>query len=450
MDRRKLIGLGVPAAAAAAGLGSLAGRSHAQAAVAPPSHGPSDRDLSVFFPEDAEMSYGIRGLLGSASTGGALSGEVFAAVKRIRALDQDSWHETWTWFADRISAEAAKQQTAGHDVSARGNYLRASNYYRISEFFLHGNPSDPRMTRAYKRTVECYTKAGALFRPAIVPVQIPYEGTTLPGYMSFPKPARKGRTTIIMHTGFDGSAESMHFGGAADAMERGYNVLTFDGPGQFGAIHRQGLPFRYDWERVITPVMDFVLRQPGVDPNRVALMGASLGGYLAPRAAVFEKRIKALICNDGVYDFSGRFLALAPPNQLEQFVAGVRAEHAPDVDALLQARMAGSPNMRWFMTHGMYAFGVKTPRAFVRKTLDFHLRDGLAERISCPTLVCNPHGDHFNVDRANPSEVLFSHLTCRKTLMDFTVEEGAGEHCQIGADTLAFGRIYDWLDEVFA
>jgi hypothetical protein len=31
-------------------------------------------------------------------------------------------------------------------------------------------------------------------------------------------------------------------------------------------------------------------------------MGVSMGGELAPRAAAFEKRIAALIANDGVYE----------------------------------------------------------------------------------------------------------------------------------------------------
>jgi dipeptidyl aminopeptidase/acylaminoacyl peptidase len=97
--------------------------------------------------------------------------------------------------------------------------------------------------------------------------------------------AGEPKPTLIMHTGFDGSA----------AIERGYNVLAFDEPGQYGPLHREGLVFRPDWEKVVTPVVDFALRQPGVDPKRIALMGISMGGYLAPRAAAFEKRLAALI-----------------------------------------------------------------------------------------------------------------------------------------------------------
>jgi hypothetical protein len=46
---------------------------------------------------------------------------------------------------------------------------------------------------------------------------------------------------------------------------------------------------------------EFFLKE--VDPKRIALTGISFGGYLAPRAAAFEKRIKACIANSGIYDF---------------------------------------------------------------------------------------------------------------------------------------------------
>ena len=44
----------------------------------------------------------------------------------------------------RLAAEAEAQLKQGHRISARDNYLRACNYHRSSEFFLHANPDDPR------------------------------------------------------------------------------------------------------------------------------------------------------------------------------------------------------------------------------------------------------------------------------------------------------------------
>jgi dienelactone hydrolase len=114
--------------------------------------------------------------------------------------------------------------------------------------------------------------------------------TTLPGYFHRVDHSDRKRPLLIIHSGFDGSAQEVHVDGARAAVERGYNVLAFDGPGQFGPLHREGLTFRPDWERVVTPVVDFASKLPGVNPKRIALMGISLGGELAPRAAAFDNR----------------------------------------------------------------------------------------------------------------------------------------------------------------
>jgi len=105
------------------------------------------------------------------------------------------------------------------------------------------------------------------------PVAIPYENNTLPGYFYRAGEPGVPRPTVIMHTGFDGTAEEMHFQGVAAGAERGYHVLAFDGPGQGGAVHREHLVFRPDWENVVGPVLDYALTMPGVDGTRIALWG---------------------------------------------------------------------------------------------------------------------------------------------------------------------------------
>ncbi|MCC7022163.1 MAG: alpha/beta fold hydrolase, partial [Thermomicrobiales bacterium] len=110
------------------------------------------------------------------------------------------------------------------------------------------------------------------------------------------------RPTILFHGGFDSTLEELYPAAGAAAIERGYHCLAFAGPGQGRALREQGLPFRPDWEAVVTPVVDVALARPEVDPSRLALLGWSYGGLLAPRAAAFEPRIAALIAWDGIYD----------------------------------------------------------------------------------------------------------------------------------------------------
>ncbi|SCX13427.1 alpha/beta hydrolase family protein [Mycolicibacterium fluoranthenivorans] len=403
----------------------------------------------VLFPDDTSFWFETLRVLGAAAYGGADIGEVLVTAQAITAGDYDSWYDQWLATADRIAAEAEKAQAAGHLVSARDGLLRASNYYRSADFYLHGNPDDPRIRHAYGRARDCFVSAAALFDPPVTPVQIPYEGTVLRGYF-YPAIGRGGdtepRPTIVMHSGFDGTCEEMHFLGAAAAQERGYHVFTFDGPGQPAALHFDGLVFRPDWEHVVTPVLDWVRDQPGVDPGKVALFGASMGGLLAPRAAAFEQRLAACIAFDGVYDMGLTALTWMPGSRAD-IQAVLRAESAPEVDAMIEQLMAANPNIRWAATHGQYAMGVHSPRAFFASMLDYTLADGIAEQITCPTLVCEAAADIFFEGQP---QLLFDHLTCPKQLLEFTEAEGAGAHCQVGAGRLAFARIYDWLDDIMA
>jgi dienelactone hydrolase len=399
----------------------------------------------LLFPEDTTFWYETQRTLGHAAYGGADIGEVLTTAQAITAGDYDSWHDEWLATADWVSAEADKMLAEGHRISARDGLMRANNYYRSAEFFLHGNPDDPRIDHAYNRGRECFRAAAALFDPPIEPVEIPYEGTVLHGYF-YPAAGSdtSPRPTMIMHTGFDGTCEELHWCGAAAGQERGYHVLTFDGPGQAAARHLDGLVFRPDWENVVTPVLDWLLARPGVDPTRVGLLGLSMGGLLAPRAAAFEHRLAACVAMDGVYDL-GLTVTENMPGTRDEAETALRAASAPELDAMIERLMTVNPNIRWAATHGQYVMGVDSPRAFLASYLDYTLADGTAEQITCPTLVCDAQEDIFFDGQP---KLLFEHLTCEKTLLDFTTAEGAGAHCQSGAQRLAFGRIYDWLDDV--
>jgi dienelactone hydrolase len=400
----------------------------------------------MLFPDNVQFWYEIVRAFGAASYGGSDFGEVMATASRITSGDYDSWYDEWNRTAEKVATEAADQLAHGHRISARDSFLRATTYYRTSEFFLPGHPADPRIQTAYQKSIDWYKACCALYNPPILPVEIPYEGTTLPGYLHRVDDSGRARPTLVIHSGFDGSAEEVHTDGARAAVERGYNVLAFDGPGQYGPLHREGLIFRPDWEKVVTPVVDFLLKQPETDPQKIALMGISLGGYLAPRAAAYEKRLAAVIANDGVYDYGTTNLSAVPPAQRPMVEKMLAAKEAPELDHMLEATMQNSPTADWALTHGMYALGAASPRAYVAATLAYNLRDGVAEAISCPTLVCDAEGDLFF--KGQPQE-LYDHLTCPKTLMHFTIDEGAGAHCQVGAARLAFARIYDWLDQTF-
>ncbi|MEU7045745.1 alpha/beta fold hydrolase [Streptomyces varsoviensis] len=399
----------------------------------------------VYFPENSQFWFETLRVFGHSAYGGADFGEAAVVAERITSGDYDSWHDEWFAMGDRVAEIARKAKDGGHRISARDAFLRASNYYRSAEFFLHGNADDPRILAAYDASVACFREAAALFTPPIELVEIPYEDTVLPGYFYRPDDSGAVRPTLLMFNGFDGTAEEMHFGGAAAAVERGYNVLTFDGPGQPGTRHHHGMFFRPDWEKVVGPVIDYALTRSEVDPDRIALFGNSMGGMLAPRAAAFEPRIAAVIAFDGVYDMAAALLEAFPGDRAE-IEKMLRAEENPEVDAGLEQAMAASPKIRWAMEQGMYVMGAETPRKFAAAFLDYNMANGVAEKITAPTLVCSAATDVFF--KGQPEE-LYAHLTGPKTFLEFTTELGADAHCQAGGQRFAYAQVYDWLDDTF-
>ncbi|MFD9965692.1 alpha/beta hydrolase family protein [Amycolatopsis sp. NPDC058986] len=396
----------------------------------------------LMFEDDAQFWFETVRLFSHAAYGGADFGEVLAAASQVKPGDYDSWHDAYLALADRLAEEAK----SARPVTERDLLMRASTYYFSAGFFLHGNPADPRINHSYDRSAETFRRAVELFGPAIEPVEIPYEGTVLHGYL-YRAPGDGPKPTLVMHSGFDGSAEELHYFGALAGVERGYHVLTFDGPGQPSAI-RRGLVFRPDWENVVGPVLDFLADVPGVDQEKIALLGVSLGGELAPRAAAFEPRLAALVAVDGVYDAASVLPSFLKWDRAE-IVRRANAERDDELDGILAAAREASPTMRWATDHGRYVMGAASDREFVAKYLQYTLEDGVAERITCPVLVCEATEDLFfnGDDEIKPEpQRLYEHLTAPKTLLTFTAEEGADAHCHAGAMRLAAGRIYDWLD----
>jgi hypothetical protein len=387
--------------------------------------------------EDPEFSFQFLRVVGSAASRQADVGECFATAEHIANGDFESWTRAWSQTASRLEATADACAAAGHRVSAHDTYLRATNYYRAAEFFLHGNPNDARIAELSGKSAYCFEAALRTGERPHAFVRLPYEGTTLPGIFY---PAGEGRRrTLIVNTGFDGTVDGL-YPQAQAATLRGWNCLTFEGPGQGQAIRKQGLPFRPDWEHVISPVIDYLVARPDVDADRIALLGLSFGGYLAPRAAAFEKRLVACVANGGVMSFLGPRVPKA--TTLEQFAHALR-ENPEGINTTLRAQASHSVTARWGQENGQYTFGASSPAEWLTKLLDYDLT-AVAAQIRCPMLVVDVEKEHSFPGEAKK---LYDALTCPKTWLYFTDDEGAGDHCQTGSPALSQQRIFDWLDE---
>jgi pimeloyl-ACP methyl ester carboxylesterase len=396
-----------------------------------------------FLFEDESFSFETLRATGFANYGGADLGEVLVTARAIPDGDETAWHDAWKATAGRVRELGEKSLAAGHRVSAREALLRASNYYRTSEFFLREAPAtDPEVRALSELARDTFVRATELLDTPVEQVSIPYEGTTLPGYLFLVDDSATPRPTIVYNNGYDSTAEESYFVVAAAALARGYNVLAFDGPGQGRVLREQGLVFRPDWEAVVTPVVDYALTRPEIAPDAITLFGYSLGGYLVARAAAFEHRPAAIILNDSVSDFYGAFDRIMPPFLLDWINDG-RDELAVPV---LQLLMSASTNTRWALNNGKWALGADSVADVVRKAKEYTL-DGVAPKIECPVLVLDAENDQFFKGQA---QEVCAALTAPATLITLTEAEGAGEHCHEGSMARFHQVIFDWLDETSA
>lgn len=381
-----------------------------------------------FLFDDESFSFEALRAAGHATYGGSELGEVLVTCRQIPEGDEDAWSVQWAATAARVEQIGREALLGGHRVSAREALLRASNYYRTADFYRRSDPaSDAESARLASASRDAFDDAMTLLDTPARPVRIPYAGTTLPGYVFLVDDSGTPRPTVIYHGGYDSTLEESYLALAAGALRRGYHVLAFDGPGQGTSLREQGLTFRPDWEAVVTPVVDFALTLPELDPDRLVLIGTSLGGYLAARAAAFEHRISACVLHDGVYDFSDTFRAVLDA-----------AEAAGGLDTALEHSVA----TRWAVHNGLWTFGVSTVDELIEAVRAYTVR-GTADRIRCRTLVLDAENDLFFAGQARR---VYDALTCKRDYLLFPEDEGGGEHCHEGASALFHQRTFDWLD----
>ena len=228
---------------------------------------------------------------------GSEIGECYYAAAQIQEGDPQSWRAAWNSLAEKVEAIGSLAEDKGHRVSAREAYLRAVTYYRNAAWGWR--TSDPHYRTTIEKSRTLFQQFAALSDAPIEVVEIPYEGTVLPGYFLRPAGSSRKRPTIIIG---DNASEELYYWVGPPAVERGYNALLVDLPG-IGLNSFRGLVFRADTEVPVKAVIDYLCARSDVDPARIAAYGGGEGGgYIMTRAVAHEHRIAACVVDPLVSD----------------------------------------------------------------------------------------------------------------------------------------------------
>jgi hypothetical protein len=206
-------------------------------------------------------------------------------------------------------------------------------------------------------------------------------------------------------------------------------------------IVEQGIGFRPDWENVVTPVVDFALTRPEVDPARIVLHGWSFGGYTAPRAASGEHRLAACISDSGPYDLYDASIARVPAVLAKQVESGNRIATAI-FERALNSTMK-KPSTGWALRRNLWVHDLPDPLAYFEMARNYTLK-GREHLIRCPTFVCGTEGDDLSANQ----RIFADKLTCPKEYVLFSAAEDVSGHCEMSSRETFHRRVYEWLDRV--
>ena len=374
-----------------------------------------------------DMDFVFQWLLGSVIHGGCSIGECFYAASLMTDGDPQSWEIELTKLAERVEKRGKDALERNHFISGREQYLRAYAYYRAVLGTMV--PNNPNFKINLQKAINCFQKAAELFDPLIEPIRIPFEDKMLPGYFIKAENDGKKHKTLIMIGGGETFAEDQYYFIAPAALKRGYNFLTVDLPGQ-GGLPLEGLHFRHDTEVPLKSVIDYALSRKEVDSEKLAVYGISGGGYYVPRAAAFEKRIKACIANSVIVNLY----------QLLKSSIFQRIEKIKQKDPFMM-RMIELIAWRW-------GADPKKPFELIEKNKDFIFDPG---KITCPMLILIGE-DEYNSSKEIKAQQHYCYESLpnpKKKLIIAPRDEGAGHHCLGENLSLMSSFVFDWLDEIF-
>ena len=367
---------------------------------------------------DPEYHFQALRVLNEVANGGADVTEILETIGLIHGGDASGWYDAWAATAKR---NVARAEGTRDQVSKGLAYLRAHNYWRTAEFLL--KPEDIRRPLAWTSQTEAFDRGLQALGIAHERTSVAYEKGALRAIF-YPGPAGwETKPLIVFVGGEDSTLEELYFALVPAAYRRGYGVLTYEGPGQGAALREYGLFFTPEWEKPNAAVLDAYLNTHSKPPS-IVLVGMSMGGYFAPRAAAFEPRIEGVVSFDVCYDF----LDIA-----RHYAALARAPAT-----------SGSSGVSGLIDSVRWTFGVQTLEEILDRSSAYRLAD-VAHRISGDVLILVGAEDEFIpvAQAAAYVDALTGARSVEKVVYDRA--SGGAEHCQEGASTLWHETFFDWL-----
>jgi len=317
-----------------------------------------------------------------------------------------------------------------------GRKLEAAYFLRSAEFFMF--PTDEAKQPTRKRFMQLMSECHGISDD--LRFAVPYQSGTLKAFRF--QPAQQAKGIIVMFGGYDSYIEE-YFSTMSFFSDAGYDVISFEGPGQGAVLEDQHMPMTPEWDKPVKAVLDYF------HLDDVTLYGISLGGCLVIRAAAHEPRARRVIADDIFSDAWNcilRYSGLAPAVQthLEQLL---QAGEESQVNALVEEQMEKSLVAYWSFMQGMLVMGAKSPYEFIQRIKLYHTAE-VSELLHQDVLLLAGTEDLY-VSLEQFYEQIRTLTSVRSlTARKFTREEQAQNHVHVGNFGLSLRVILNWLDSM--
>jgi 2,6-dihydroxypseudooxynicotine hydrolase len=321
------------------------------------------------------------------------------ATRRLEA--GEDWFELWMDRSARYEqlGVAALERS---DAVSGGEWLwHASLSAHYAQFMWFHDPA--RREAGQRAKSELYQQAAPHLLPAAERAEIAFEDTSIPGYLRRPAQGDGGSVPCVVLIGGLESTKEESYLFEAMCLRRGVATFAFDGPGQGEMFFDRKL--QPDFERYVSAVVDHLEGAEGVDAARLGVLGRSLGGYYAIRAAACDPRLRACVAWGACFDMTGFDAMPAHTQDGFAYVTGI-----VDRDGA---------------------------RAYLREAID--LAD-VAGALRCPTYVL--HGRHDVIFGMDQVDKLREHVTSAP--LELVVEPN-GDHCCHNMGAVVRPRMADWI-----
>jgi 2,6-dihydroxypseudooxynicotine hydrolase len=325
------------------------------------------------------------------------------AAEQVASEGTDvQWYDLWMARADAYEKLGTAAIEAGDTLSGGEWLWNACICAHYAQFMWFHDPE--RRESGQRRKVELFDRAAPHFAPAGERVEIPFEGATIPGYLRLPQEAADGPVPCcVLIGGLESTKEESHlFEGLC--LARGMAIFAFDGPGQ-GEFFFQ-VKLGPDFERYSSAVLDHLVERPEIDSERIGVLGRSLGGHFAPKAAAMDERFAACCAWGACYEL------------------------ADDLETMPEHTRRGF----------IYVTGIEDDEEALERLRTWIDLAPVADRIRCPTLLLHGVNDViFSIEQVDKYRDTFTNAELEIQL------EPEGDHCCHNMGQIVRPRMADWM-----